>query len=161
MRKILFSLCVIVILFAMSNCNSDSKNEENGKKEPQKIYRVIYDGNGNVYGTVPVDDNLYATGDRFWTESAGTTYADLELLEKYPELVRPTQVLMRNGKFFQCWKIEGAANAVGMNVWSSDGIFYTYDGFQSGYVIVGDSDIKITAIYWDDPVDLLNLSAKQ
>jgi len=29
----------------------------------EKLYKVIYDGNGNTEGEVPVDDNLYAEGD--------------------------------------------------------------------------------------------------
>jgi len=34
-------------------------------KLSQKLYRVTYDGNGNTRGQVPVDDNLYAEGDKF------------------------------------------------------------------------------------------------
>jgi len=62
MRKILFPLLILSILCFMSNCD----NEPIGtgiQVEPEKIYSVIYDVNGNTDGEVPVDNNLYAEGD--------------------------------------------------------------------------------------------------
>jgi len=39
-------------------------------KFSERLYRVIYDGNGNTEGEVPVDNNLYAEGDMFISESS-------------------------------------------------------------------------------------------
>ena len=66
MRKILLTLAILGILLAMSNCDKEPMETMSSEIEPEKIYRVIYDGNGNTEGEVPVDNNLYATGDKFY-----------------------------------------------------------------------------------------------
>jgi len=43
-------------------------------KLSEKLYKVTYDGNGNTFGVVPVDNNLYAEGDtvHLIDQAAGT-----------------------------------------------------------------------------------------
>ena len=56
----------------------------------EKLYTVIYDGNGNTEGEVPVDDNLYATGDRFRV--------------KWP--INPAPLIKKDGKHLWGWAVE-------------------------------------------------------
>lgn len=57
MRKVSFITLITCILLSMSNC------ADNTQPPPEKIYRVIYYDDVLTSVPVPVDDNLYATGD--------------------------------------------------------------------------------------------------
>jgi len=102
----------------------------------EKKYRVIYNGNGNTEGTVPVDDNLYATGDTFKVQMSGT--------------------LRRNGWNIKTWTVNvndvASASAYAPD-YTGDGISVIpiYNGvYHAGHawITVGENDIEFVAIYY-------------
>jgi uncharacterized repeat protein (TIGR02543 family) len=91
-----------------------------------KLYRVIYDGNGNTEGEVPVDDNLYAEGD---TLKPAWNYK------------------LRKGLYtFKGWLVTGA----------SIDSFFSYSNEQNNIffvdyysiIVIDKSDVSFTAV-WD------------
>jgi len=62
-------------------------------KFSQKLYRIIYDGNGNTEGEVPVDDNLYAEDDVIWPLKWGTN-------------------MKKNGYWLGAWELIGEVKSV-------------------------------------------------
>jgi hypothetical protein len=95
---------------------------------PKKIYKVIYNGNGNTEGEVPVDDNLYATGDTF-----------------YPKW---SLDLVRNGFKFSNWKVSTAASVKNPYIDYLDGTTYIVRG--SSIIEFGENDIELIAWYAND-----------
>jgi len=109
---------------------TENKSPEQGNKNP-KIYRVIYDGNGNTEGEVPVDDNLYAEGDTVYIRA----------------VTAPDYGLRKNGMFGIGWDVEGAA---AVNPWNIDYGNGKYGFSSTSNVTFGKSDILITA-FWEFP----------
>jgi len=57
MKLIILLNVIILLAFILIGCELLSENLENNKE-----YRIIYNGNGNESGTVPIDPNSYQTG---------------------------------------------------------------------------------------------------
>jgi hypothetical protein len=106
MRKILFTILVLGIILGMSNCKEDKEDDPiipfipHPVTQNPKIYRVIYNGNGNTEGEVPVDDNLYAEGDvlfpLLWNgdmKKDGWGFAGWELIGNVKQVKRPHSTL--------------------------------------------------------------------
>jgi hypothetical protein len=57
-KKLLFVLSIVFLFFSCSNEDVGNKNQ------PEKIYKITYFGDGYTSGELPVDNNLYAEGDK-------------------------------------------------------------------------------------------------
>jgi len=66
MRNIkILSVILSVILFSLLSCGGIEDLYDKVSKEKVIYYSVLYDGNGNESGSVPVDSNLYKEGESF------------------------------------------------------------------------------------------------
>ncbi|MCL2766009.1 MAG: hypothetical protein FWD40_12150 [Treponema sp.] len=101
--------------------------EPMGTAEPEKIFRVIYNGNGNTEGTVPVDENLYAAGDTF-SPKPGAYGADLK----------------KDGMNFSCWIVDNVAHVERPFVDVGDGIYWVNMG---SIITIGENNVELIARY--------------
>ncbi len=64
-KVIIFTIIFIILILFLFSCTDNFINEIKNKVEQEKneTHRVIYDGNGNDAGEVPVDTNEYREGD--------------------------------------------------------------------------------------------------
>ena len=128
MKKILFTITILAILLGMSNCKEDPQQAE--KEKLPKIYKVIYNGNGNTQGEAPVDDNLYAEGDIIIPRFSGG--------------------LVKIGRFMQFYEVLGAKEII--NPYLPQ--FNKFWADESSKIVIGNSDVELRAIY-DMNEDLL------
>jgi len=105
-------------------------NIEFTAKWNERKYRVIYDGNGNTEGEVPVDDNLYADGD---------------------ELVPQSFSLSKNNQWINFYEVIGAKQVKNPR---HPQFNKQWAGWES-IIIVGNSNIVLRAIY-NPNTDLMN-----
>jgi hypothetical protein len=146
MKKLFLTITLALFLFSCDDMNMDQENEnksteqgsENPNKSPEqgngkpKIYRVIYDGNGNTEGEVPIDDNLYAEGD---TVPVKWNYK----LYKMNETIN-----VKIG--IKAWQVNGAGPASTFFYSDDEKNIFLIDYYR-GMLVIGNSDIELIAVY--------------
>ena len=102
-----------------------------------RIYRVIYNGNGNTEGEVPVDNNLYAAGDTF-----------------SPILIPIiNDFIKREGIMFSCWLVSNVASVENplVDFTALDPQYNKYYVNIFSIITVGECDVELIARYQNDP----------